>query len=200
MRVLIAEDERVTARLLSQVVESWGYETVTAVDGPEALAVLEADDPPQLALLDWMLPGLDGPEVCRILRVAARPTSTYLILLTSKNERADLVAGLQAGADEYLVKPIDREELRVRLHAGARIVDLQQRLATQVHDLEAALINIKKLTGLLPICAYCKSIRDDSNYWHRVEEYVTEHSGATFSHGICPKCLPEVTKQMALED
>jgi sigma-B regulation protein RsbU (phosphoserine phosphatase) len=200
MRVLIAEDERVTARLLSQAVESWGYETVMAADGPEALAALEADDPPPLALLDWMLPGLDGPEVCRLVRSAPRHASTYLILLTSRNERADLVIGLQAGADEYLVKPIDRQELRVRLHAGERIVDLQQRLANQVHELEAALAGIRKLTGLLPICAYCKSIRDDSNYWHRVEEYVSEHSGATFSHGICPNCLPGVTKQIALED
>jgi sigma-B regulation protein RsbU (phosphoserine phosphatase) len=200
MRVLIAEDDRVTARLLSEAVRSWGYDVIAATDGREALAALEADDPPQLALLDWMLPGLDGPEVCRMVRSVPRLASTYLILVTSKNARADVVAGLQAGADEYLVKPVDHEELRARLHAGGRIVDLQQRLGDQVRELEAALTNIRKLTGLLPICAYCKSIRDDSNYWHRVEEYVTEHSGATFSHGICPKCLPEVEKQMALED
>jgi phosphoserine phosphatase RsbU/P len=200
MRVLIAEDERVTARLLSEVVRSWGYDVVMATDGYEALAALEADDPPELALLDWMLPGLDGTEICRAVRTAARSSSTYLILLTSKSARADVVAGLQAGADEYLVKPVDHEELRARLHAGGRIVDLQQRLGNQVRELETALVNIRKLTGLLPICAYCKSIRDDSNYWHRVEEYVTEHSGATFSHGICPKCLPAVEKQMALDD
>jgi sigma-B regulation protein RsbU (phosphoserine phosphatase) len=200
MRVLIAEDDRVTARLLSQVVGSWGYDVVRATDGREALAALEADDPPQLALLDWMLPGLDGPEVCRMVRTAPRLSSIYLILLTSKSGRADVVAGLQAGADAYLVKPVDHEELRARLDAGARIVDLQQRLAGQVHELETALASIRKLTGLLPICAYCKSIRDDSNYWHCVEEYVTDHSDAQFSHGICPKCLPAVEKQMALEE
>lgn len=199
MRVLIAEDDRVTARLLSEAVRSWGYDVVVATDGREALAALEADNPPQLALLDWMLPGLDGPEVCRMVRGAQRSASTYLILLTSKSARADVVAGLQAGADEYLVKPVDQEELRARLHAGGRIVELQQKLADQVCELEAALVNIRKLTGLLPICAYCKAIRDDSNYWHRVEEYVTEHSSATFSHGICPKCMPIVERQMALE-
>jgi phosphoserine phosphatase RsbU/P len=200
MRILIAEDERVTARLLAELVRSWGYDITMAIDGHQALAALEGPDPPQLALLDWMLPGLDGPEVCRIVRAAPRLASIYLILLTSRSARVDLVAGLEAGADEYLVKPIDQDELRARLQAGARIVDLQQRLANQVHELETALVSIRKLTGLLPICAYCKSIRDDSNYWHRVEEYVTQHSEATFSHGICPKCLPNVAKQMALEE
>jgi DNA-binding response OmpR family regulator len=198
-RVLIAEDERVTAHLLSAAVRTWGYEVQVVVDGRQALAVLEGEDPPQIALLDWMLPELDGPEVCRLLRATPRAASTYLILLTSRSARTDVVVGLQAGADEYLVKPVDHEELRARLNAGARIIDLQQRLAAQVRELEAALSNIRKLTGLLPICAYCKAIRDDSNYWHRVEEYVTEHSAVTFSHGICPKCLPEVERQMALE-
>ena len=197
MRVLIAEDDRVTARVLFEAVKSWGYDVTVAGDGREALAALELDNPPELALLDWMLPGLDGPEVCRMLR-STEVASTYLILLTSKSDRADVVAGLQAGADEYLVKPVDQEELRARLHAGARIVDLQHRLASQVQELGAALASIRKLTGLLPICAYCKAIRDDSNYWHRVEEFVSEHSDATFSHGICPKCMPAVEKQMAL--
>jgi sigma-B regulation protein RsbU (phosphoserine phosphatase) len=199
MRVLIAEDDRVTARLLSEAVRSWGYDVLTAADGTEALAALNGDNPPQLALLDWMLPEVDGPEVCRLVRTSSQ-SSTYLIMLTSKSERADVVTGLQAGADEYLVKPVDHDELRARLHAGGRIVDLQERLGAQVRELETALANIRKLTGLLPICAYCKSIRDDSNYWHRVEEYVSEHSTATFSHGICPKCLPTVEKQMDLND
>jgi phosphoserine phosphatase RsbU/P len=198
MRILIAEDDRVTARLLSEAVRSWGYDVLLAADGTSAFAALSAENPPQLALLDWMLPGLDGPEVCRMVRAAAQ-SSTYLIMLTSRSEQADVVAGLQAGADEYLVKPVDHEELRARLHSGARIMDLQERLGAQVRELETALASIRKLTGLLPICAYCKSIRDDSNYWHRVEEYVSEHSTATFSHGICPKCLPTVEKQMSDE-
>ena len=199
MRVLIAEDDRVTSRLLAEVVKSWGYNVTLAADGHAALEALKSDDAPELALLDWMLPGLDGPEVCRSVRSLKKQAPTYIILLTSKSAREDVVAGLEAGADEYLVKPIDREELCARLNAGGRIIDLQQRLANQVRELEAALTSIRKLTGLLPICAYCKSIRDDSNYWHRVEEYVTQHSEATFSHGICPKCLPAVTKQMNLD-
>jgi sigma-B regulation protein RsbU (phosphoserine phosphatase) len=199
MRVLIAEDDRATARLLAGLIESWGYEVVAAYDGKAALEHFEAEATPQLVLLDWMLPGADGPEVCRRIRELWGNSAIYIILLTSKSARTDVIAGLEAGADEYLVKPFDAEELRARLNAGARIVDLQQRLTDQVRELESALANVRKLTGLLPICAYCKSIRDDSNYWHRVEEYVGEHSDVTFSHGICPKCLPKVTLDMVNE-
>lgn len=201
MRVLIAEDDRATARLLAGLVESWGYEVVPAYDGRAALKHFEAEAEvtPHLVLLDWMLPGADGPEVCRKIRELRGDAAIYIILLTSKSARTDVVAGLEAGADEYLIKPFDAEELRARLKAGARIVDLQRRLTDQVHELESALANVRKLTGLLPICAYCKSIRDDSNYWHRVEEYVGEHSDVTFSHGICPKCLAKATDEMVNE-
>jgi phosphoserine phosphatase RsbU/P len=199
MRILIAEDDRVTARLLTSLLAAWGYQTDVAEDGEAALQMIADQRAPYLALLDWMLPGMDGSEVCRRTRASGSTTPGYLILLTARSAQADLVEGLDAGADEYLVKPVEPGELRARLHAGTRILDLQARLASQVHELEAALGNIRKLTGLLPICAYCKSIRDDSNYWHRVEEYVGSHADVTFSHGICPKCLPRVTKEMTAE-
>jgi sigma-B regulation protein RsbU (phosphoserine phosphatase) len=187
MRILIAEDDVVTARILEQLSRSWGHEIVLVKDGQAALAALQAEDAPQLALLDWMMPGLDGPDICK--RVRESGGNNHLILLTSKTERADIVAGLDAGADDYLVKPFDPQELRARVNAGTRIVDLQQRLAAKVTELEGALANVRRLNGLLPICSYCKAIRDDSDYWHRVEEYVTEHADVKFSHGICPKCL-----------
>jgi DNA-binding response OmpR family regulator len=199
MRILIAEDDRVTARILTNLVTSWGYDTSVAYDGESALEMITSQSGPYLALLDWMLPGMDGPEVCRRTRAGALPAPGYLILLTARSAQADLVEGLNAGADEYLIKPIDPAELRARLNAGVRILDLQTRLAAEVRQLEEALANIRKLTGLLPICAYCKSIRDDSNYWHRVEEYVSEHADVTFSHGICPNCLPRVTEDMISE-
>ena len=198
MRVLIAEDDRVTARSLQGLTTSWGYETAVATTGAAALEMI-AELAPQIVLLDWMLPDMDGPEVCRRLRARTESAPTYVILLTARNTRADIVQGLDAGADEYLVKPFDVDELRARLNAGARILGLQERLALQVAELETALANIRKLTGLLPICAYCKSIRDDSNYWHRVEEYVTEHADVTFSHGICPNCLPKVVEDSGAE-
>jgi len=187
MRILIAEDDVVTAAILQKLLRSWNYETVHVKDGLAAVELLQAEDAPQLALLDWMMPGQDGPDVCRVVR--EHNATTYIILLTSRTERADVVAGLDAGADDYLVKPFDPEELRARLKAGMRIIDLQQRLASHVSELQQALASVRRLSGLIPICSYCKAIRDDSDYWHRVEEYVTEHADVKFSHGICPKCL-----------
>jgi phosphoserine phosphatase RsbU/P len=193
MRILIAEDDVVTAAILQKLLRSWGYETAMVKDGNAAIEALRSEQAPQLALMDWMMPGRDGPDVCRVVR--SENATTYIILLTSRTERADVVAGLDAGADDYLMKPFDPEELRARLKAGIRIIDLQQRLAAHVSELQQALANVRRLNGLLPICSYCKAIRDDSDYWHRVEEYVTEHAGVKFSHGICPKCLAT-----ALED
>jgi DNA-binding response OmpR family regulator len=128
MRLLIAEDDVVTARLLRGLADSWGYDVTAVDDGTTALAVLQADDPPQVAVIDWMMPGLHGPDICRSARREQSGPPTYIILLTSRDARTDVVAGLEAGADDYLVKPFDPEELRARLNAGVRIIDLQQRL------------------------------------------------------------------------
>jgi phosphoserine phosphatase RsbU/P len=197
MRILIAEDDPVTARILEQLGRAWGYETMLVKEGPAALEELQKGGNPQLALLDWMMPGLDGPDVCRRVREAGG--TSYLILLTAKTDRSDIVAGLDAGADDYLVKPFDPPELRARIKAGIRIIDLQTRLAAHVAELEEALGKVRRLNGLLPICSYCKAIRDDSDYWHRVEEYVTEHADVQFSHGICPKCLVTAHKEWGQE-
>jgi DNA-binding response OmpR family regulator len=188
MKVLIAEDEAVSRRSLERTLASWGYDVVLAVDGDEAWRVLSAPEAPQLVVLDWVMPGLDGPEVCRRVRAEASRSPAYIIMLTARSDRADLVAGLQAGADDYVVKPFDRSELRARLQVGARVVQLQLSLADRVRDLEEALSRVKQLQGLLPICAYCKKVRDDQNYWQQVEQYVTDRSEARFSHSICPSC------------
>lgn len=198
MRVLIVEDDRATSRLLAGLIASWGHETVVAENGQQALQSF-ADSSPQLVLLDWMLPDVDGLEVCRTIRTLGGAVAAHIIMLTSRADRGDLVAGLDAGADEYLVKPVDPIELRARLSAGERMIDLQRRLADRVGELETALASVHRLSGLLPICAYCHSIRDDTNYWHRVEEYLSEHSDVTFSHGICPTCRPRAQQEMSAE-
>ena len=152
---------------------------------------------PQLVLLDWMLPDMDGLDLCRRLKLLGGADPAYIVLVTSKAAHADLVAGLDAGADEYLIKPVAPDELRARVNAGERLIGLQQRLADRVRELESAMANVRMLRGLLPICSYCHSIRDDSNYWHRVEEYVSEHTEVIFSHGICPTCLPVLMGDIA---
>jgi DNA-binding response OmpR family regulator len=194
MRVLIADDDPVSRRCLGGLMQSWGYDVATAENGTAALSALAAPNAPRLALIDWEMPGLHGPDVCRKVREWHSADSPYLILLTSRSSRSDVITGLDAGADDYLVKPFDPGELRARLHAGARIVELQIGLADKVTLLESALGKVRRLTGLLPICAYCKAIRDDSDYWHRVEEYVSEHADVQFSHGICPNCLEGAMK------
>lgn len=128
MRVLIADDSLVSRHLLEAALRNWGYEVVSACDGTEAWSVLEREDAPSLAILDWVMPGLTGPEVCRLVRQKGKEPYTYILLLTSKNLKEDVVAGMDAGADDYITKPFDQHELKVRLRAGMRILDLQSQL------------------------------------------------------------------------
>jgi DNA-binding response OmpR family regulator len=192
MRILIAEDDPVSRLMLTATLQKWQYEVITTADGASALKALQAADAPKLAILDWMMPELDGLEVCRALRRQPKLEPTYIILLSAKTEKGDLVEGLEAGADDYLSKPFDRSELRARLHVGLRMVELQKTLAERVRELEEALASVKQLQGLIPICSYCKKIRDDKNYWQQVECYVSAHTDARFSHGICPSCLENI--------
>jgi CheY-like chemotaxis protein len=190
--VLIAEDDPASRRLLEATLRRWGHEVTSTADGDEAWTALQRPDAPSVVILDWRMPRLDGVEICRRVRAQDSPTPPYLILLTANTRRADVVAGLEAGADDYIGKPFDHDELRARLIVATRVVELRRKLAERVEELESALGRVKQLHGLLPICAYCKKIRDDQNYWQRVEEYVSAHSGAQFSHSICPQCYEQV--------
>ncbi len=118
----------------------------------------------------------------------------YIILLTAKGRKEDIVQGLTAGADDYIIKPFDRSELKARINVGERILRLQAELAARVKELELALANVKLLQGLLPICCYCKRIRNDQNYWQQVDAYISDHSEAQFTHGICPECRDKIVK------
>jgi two-component system cell cycle response regulator len=128
MQVLIVDDDNVSRRMLARTLESWHYEVISACDGNEAWRILERDGAPQLVILDWMMPGMTGPAVCRELRRRSREPYTYVLLLTARTEKQDLIDGLESGADDYLTKPFDAQELRVRLRAGLRILELQAQL------------------------------------------------------------------------
>jgi two-component system cell cycle response regulator len=131
MRILIADDSIVSRHLLDATLRKWGYEVVIASDGMEAWNALKAADSPRIAILDWMMPGLTGPEVCKRVRENSQGSDapyTYMLLLSSKSQREDLIEGLESGADDYLTKPFDQHELKVRLRAGTRIIDLQREL------------------------------------------------------------------------
>jgi two-component system cell cycle response regulator len=137
MRILIADDSVVSRHLLDATLRKWGYEVVIACDGIEAWNVLQATNAPQLAILDWVMPGLTGPEVCRRVRehTKGKETYTYILLLTSKSLKEDLIEGMEAGADDYLTKPFDGHELKVRLRAGTRIIDLEHQLVAAKEEL-----------------------------------------------------------------
>ncbi len=194
MKILVAEDNDTVRVVLKAALSAWGHEVVECTDGTQAWQGLQGQDAPRLAILDWMMPGVDGPEICRRLRKSPGAEAVYVILLTGKDRREDIVEGLDAGANDYVTKPFDHDELRARLAVGVRMIELQSLLANRVRDLEDAMARVKQLSGLLPICSYCKKVRDDTNYWQQVEAYIGRHSEAQFSHSICPECYERIVK------
>jgi phosphoserine phosphatase RsbU/P len=200
MKILIADDSAVARSLVQNALRGSTHEVTVVENGAQAAAAFEADDPPALAVLDWEMPELTGLEVCGRVRDRSWSIAPYLILVTGRDQMSDIVRGLEAGADDYLTKPFQADELRARIRVGERVVRLQQRLASRVLELEAALAKVNELEGLLPICSYCKSVRDDSNYWHQVEAYIGERSAARFSHGVCPSCYEKFLEPLVGED
>src|SRR6266550_4564070 len=195
MNILIAEDDPVSCRILERTLAAWGHNVSIATDGAMAWNMLRRADSPTLAILDIMMPEMDGFEVCRKVREASSAIPPYIILLTAMSTKDDVVTGIQAGANDYLTKPFHREELKVRVEVGVQMLELQRVLAARVTELEAALSQVKQLQGLLPICSYCKKVRDDGNYWQRVDTYLSDRIDVQFSHGICPECLDRVTSE-----
>jgi phosphoserine phosphatase RsbU/P len=200
MKILIAEDDPTSRMILRSVLNKCGHDVVAAPDGEAALDILCGADAPRLAIVDWMMPKMDGLELVR--RVRHMPGSAdgersdgqgrpYMIMLTARDHKDDLIAGLDAGADDYLTKPFDPGELRARVAVGQRMVALEDGLSRKVRELSQAVEEVRTLRGILPICSFCKKIRDDQGYWSQVEAYVTRHSGAQFSHSICPECMKE---------
>src|SRR5262249_35586081 len=141
-----------------------------------------------------MMPEMDGLEICRRVRALVDREPTYLILLTARSSRADIVAGLEGGADAYVSKPFDRQVLKARLQAGARIVELHRGLAARVRELGEARDPATGRPGLLPVCCYCKAVRDDRNSWQQLEASLGKHAAARFSHSICPHCFETVVR------
>ena len=193
MKILVADDDPVSRRILQAVLTKWDHEVVVVSNGQDAWDKIR-DENIRLAIRDWEMPGFSGPEVCEKVRTTPGEGYTFIILLTSRKGKDDLVSGLEAGADDFLTKPCDPNELKVRLKVGMRTLDLETKLIQRNEELEHALAEINHLGELLPICAYCKKIRDDSNYWQQVETYISKKSNTKFSHGICPDCYSRLLK------
>jgi CheY-like chemotaxis protein len=177
MKILIAEDDPVSVKILQFTLQHYGHEVVVSTSGQEAWEKFDAD-PVRVIVSDWMMPGLDGLQLCQKVRQRPKTDYTYFILLTAINTgRENLRQAMNAGIDDFLTKPLDREAILMRLNVAERILEF----TTQ----------IRALKELIPICMYCKRVRDDSNYWDQVEHYIHEHTGSNFSHGICPQCFDQ---------
>lgn len=199
MKILVAEDDAVTRRMLVVTLERLGWDVITAEDGNAAWRVFETlkgKDAPELAVLDWMMPGIEGIEICRRLHTTPGFELVYIILVTSRGGKEDLSYGLAAGANDYITKPFDPVELEARVRVGQRMVKLQTSLAARVTEVEAALAHVQRLQGLLPICSYCKKVRNEANYWEQVESYFTAHSDLDFTHSICPQCTEKMMREV----
>ena len=175
MKILIAEDDPVSVKILQFTLEHYGHEVIAAADGAEAWEIFDRE-PVRVIVSDWMMPKMEGLELCQRVRKRPRTEYTYFILLTAINTgRDNLRKAMDAGIDDFLAKPLDREAVMMRLRVAERILEF----TTQ----------IRQLKELIPICMYCKRVRDDQDYWQQVEGYIHTHTGTNFSHGICPECF-----------
>lgn len=177
MKIMIAEDDPVASKILHLTLEQVGHEVIVLNNGADAWEHF-VKQPVRLVVSDWTMPRLDGLQLCRRIRERAEQEYTYFILLTANHAGRDNMAlAMEAGVDDFLQKPLDREEIWMRLRVAERILGFTRQ--------------IRQLAALLPICSYCKKIRDDSAYWQQFETYIQENTGSHFSHGVCPACFEE---------
>jgi CheY-like chemotaxis protein len=177
MKILIAEDDPVSVKILQFTLQHYGHEVIAAANGVEAWEKFDRE-PVRVIISDWMMPDMDGLQLCARVRERAKTEYTYFILLTAFNSgRNNLRTAMDAGIDDFLGKPLDREAVVMRLRVAERILEF----TTQ----------IRQLKELIPICMYCKRVRDDTDYWQQVESYIHTHTGSSFSHGICPECFKQ---------
>ncbi len=175
--VHIVEDDPTTRRLLENLTSLLGYQVESYNNGDEAWEAFATVDP-QIVISDWKMPGKDGLELCRRIRGMRSDTYTYFVLVTAqRRSRANLEQAISAGVDDFLKKPIGSDEIWNRLRVAERILDFNKQ--------------VKTLESLIPICAYCKKVRNDDDLWEQIEQYVNERTGADFTHSICPSCLEE---------
>jgi DNA-binding response OmpR family regulator len=200
MRILIAEDDATSRIVLATVLTKDGYNVTATDDGGAAWEVLKKPNAPRLAILDLMMPGIDGLELVRRVRAIPSAAPPYLIIVSTKSEKADVISALDAGANDYLTKPFDPGELRARIEVGRRMIEMRFQLNEKVEELSQALAEVRTLKGIVPICANCKNVRDDQGYWNRVETYLNEHTEADFTHAVCPDCMKRLYPQFKDDD
>jgi sigma-B regulation protein RsbU (phosphoserine phosphatase) len=191
VKLVIAEDDANSMRLMKAILVDCPLEIVTAADGEDALRSIERDAA-IVIILDWMVPGPTGLEICQRIRQRNMKERPYLVMVTVRDSDDDVVAAFAAGADDYITKPIRTEQLRGRVTAGMRLVLREHALVQEQEALRAALGRLHDLPALVPICSYCKRVGDRDDTWLSADRYLTLHTGAQFTHGICPTCAPRL--------
>jgi DNA-binding response OmpR family regulator len=197
--ILVVDDTHSALKLLTEILGREGYDVRPADSGELALASVAAK-PPELIVLDIVMPGMDGFEVFRRLKEREESRDIPVIFLSASVELDGRIAGLRMGAVDFVSKPFHREELLARVATHLELFRLRNRLAQQAAELREALAKVKTLSGFIPICAHCRKIRDDQGYWSQIEKYVLEHSDAQFSHGLCEECLKAYFPDAADDD
>ncbi len=200
MDILIAEDETASRLILESIITKWSFAVTTVNDGLHAWEILQQRDVPQIALLDWEMPGIDGLELCSRIKGLNRKNPIYIILLTGRSSKEDIVIGLRAGANDYITKPFNESELMARIKVAERLVKTQVKLNNKVEELERALNHVHTLQGVIPICMHCHSIRSDDSAWSKLEAYIEQHSDAQFSHSICPFCMTKYYPEFSSDE
>ncbi|WP_243329401.1 response regulator [Mesoterricola sediminis] len=193
--LLIVDDLPKNLQVLALLLDKAGYRVSMAMDGAQALAMVQAE-PPDLILLDIMMAGMDGLEVCRRLKADEAFRDIPVIFLTAKAELEDLQEGFRLGAVDYVTKPFRGGELLARVATHVQLKRALERERDLRRSLEASLAQVRTLSGMLPICARCKKIRDDKGYWNQIETYIEAHSDVDFTHGICPECSRALYPEM----
>jgi len=189
--ILIVDDVPHDIQVIANIMQNEGYRMAFAQDGRTALKKV-GEIIFDLILLDVVMPEMDGFDVCRILKESRNTMEIPVIFLTAKTEAEDIVHGFEAGAVDYVTKPFNSSELLVRVRTHVELKKKRDREKELVSRLEAALAEIKQLSGLLPICSGCKKIRDDEGYWQQLEQYFSNHSDVRFTHGVCPDCIKKI--------
>ena len=191
-RILAVDDEYINTQVIKLLLRE-EYDVLTALNGEEAIDMVKRYIP-DLILLDVMMPDISGFEVCKIIKADELYADIPIIFLTALDTHDGQLEGLELGAIDYLTKPIKLPLLKLRVRNHMALKEQRDQLVRQKEELEAALARVKQLEGIIPICMYCKKIRDDQQSWHQLESYISNHSEARFSHGMCPHCAEEQMK------
>ena len=193
-KILIVDDNPANIETLNETLEN-EFDIYFATNGNDALQKVQLLEP-DLILLDIMMPGMDGFEVCRKLKENEQFRDIPVIFITALDQPEDESKGLVLGAVDYVTKPFNPDLVRLRVRNHLKLKNQRDTLELRTLELEKVLSEIKVLQGIIPICAYCKNIRDDQGYWNQVEKYVSDHTDAKFTHGICPDCFEKEMKRL----